>query len=223
MKLSVVVTFLALSGPVFLVSTSSTKREKRFILDDLKKDFNNVVKTVNDDVGVVKDKVNDVVNKGTKAVNDAVGNVKDTVNDDVGVVKDTVNDVVNKGTKAVNTAVGNVKKTANDVTGKINDAFNQAGQSIYQFTNQAYKVVYDDAQQAFNDIKQVEGKVDFKEAVKVLEPYIDSTVSNIACQLICEASADAIIGPEAEPFAALCCPPLCQAALAELQDLAESG
>ena len=95
MKLSVVVTFLALSGPICLVSTSSTKREKRFILDGLKKDFNNVVKTVND-VGVVKNTVNDVVNKGTKAVNDAVGNVKDTVNDDVGVVKDTVSDVVNR-------------------------------------------------------------------------------------------------------------------------------
>ena len=91
MKLSVVVTFLALSGSIFLVSTSSTKREKRFILDGLKKDFNNVVKTVNDDVGGVKDKVNDVVKKGTKAVNTAVGNVKNTANDVTGKINDALN------------------------------------------------------------------------------------------------------------------------------------
>ena len=86
MKVSLAVTFLAVSGAVYIVSASST--EKRFIISDLKKAFDNV-----------KDDVNNVVNQGVKDVNTAAATVKDKLQDVLNKVKQGVNGFTNQVNK----------------------------------------------------------------------------------------------------------------------------
>ena len=86
MKVSLAVTFLAVSGAVYIVSASST--EKRFIISDLKKAFDNV-----------KDDVDKVVNQGVKDVNTAAATVKDKLQDVLNKVKQGVNGFTNQVNK----------------------------------------------------------------------------------------------------------------------------
>ena len=53
--------------------------------------------------------------------------------------------------------------------------------------------------------------VDFQDAIQALIPLIDSSFTEAACQMACEDSASDVLGADAEAFANLACPPLCQA------------
>ncbi|KAK3763742.1 hypothetical protein RRG08_059100 [Elysia crispata] len=156
MKVSLAVTFLAVSGAVYTVSGSST--EKRFFIGDLEKAFN------------------------------------------------TVKDVVDQGVKGVKTVKG---------------VFIKAKRGVNGFTNQVNKDAHVVAQTTFDDIQQIEGKVDFQDVIQALIPLIDSSFTEAACQMACEDSASDVLGADAEAYANLACPPLCQAALAEQKDVAQ--
>ncbi|KAK3762194.1 hypothetical protein RRG08_057432 [Elysia crispata] len=170
MKVSLAVTFLAVSGAVYIVSASST--EKRFIVGDLKKAFD-----------TVKDDVNKVVNQGVKDVNNAAATVKD----------------------------------------KLQDVLNKVKQGVNGFVNQVNKDEYVVAETTFNGIQQIQGEVDFQDAIQALIPLIDSDITEAACQMTCENAASEVLGADAAAFANLACPPLCKAALAELKDAVAQG
>ena len=53
--------------------------------------------------------------------------------------------------------------------------------------------------------------VEFQDAIQALIPLIDSSFTEAACQEACENSASDVLGADAEAFANLACPPLCQA------------
>ncbi|KAK3799404.1 hypothetical protein RRG08_012455 [Elysia crispata] len=154
MKVSLAVTFLAVSGAVYIVSGSST--EKRFFTGDLEKAFN------------------------------------------------TVKDFVIQGVKGIN----------------VEDVLNEVKQDVYGFNNEVDKA-HVVAETTFNSIQEIKGKVEFQDAIQALIPLIDSSFTEAACQEACENSASDVLGADAEAFANLACPPLCQAALAEFKDVAQ--
>merc|ERR1712168_411329 len=75
---------------------------------------------------------------------------------------------------------------------------------------------YNSAKDSFN--KLVKG-VNFDAAVNALIPYIHSGMTVTACTSACVAASASVLGPAA-PLAGSVCTPVCEGALAKLEELA---
>ena len=91
---------------------------------------------------------------------------------------------------------------------EIQNAINSVGD---WFTKQ-----YNGAKDAFN---KVASGVNFDAAVNALIPYINSDMTVTACVSTCTGAAVAVLGPAAT-LSGVLCTPLCDGALAKLEELA---
>ncbi|GFR72410.1 hypothetical protein ElyMa_002113700 [Elysia marginata] len=203
MRLSLVVSFLALLGTVCLTSASQTKREKR-IFGSIRRLVNNAANAV---AGTATGAANAIANTATDAANviantatDAANAVADTATDAVDFVKDTAN-VIGDG-------VVDMANLAAKIPKKI-------GKGVSSISNKALRTTYNKAKKTFKTIKNIPKSVNFDQVVDNLLPIlidtIDSSLTNVMCETTCNAGAKKFMGRKSKDYAEVACGPVCEA------------